>query len=99
MFEEILKEKQYHPQEGPFIPKNRLLGQFHPAQTDKIREAILNQICIRYHGLAVSFTFAVMSANPTVLVILNLHLQQLQQQPWKKLLLAMTLSATRSLRI
>jgi len=45
MFEEILKEKQYHPQEGPFIPKNRLLGQFHPAQTDKIREAILNQIC------------------------------------------------------
>ena len=45
MFEDILKEKQYHPQEGPLIPENRLFGQFHSPQTDKMKEAILNQIC------------------------------------------------------
>jgi len=45
MFEETLKEKQYHPQEGSFIPENRLFGHFRSPQTDKMKEEILNQIC------------------------------------------------------
>lgn len=45
LFESILNEKQYDPVEGPFIPENRLFGQFHAPQTEKIKEAILKQLC------------------------------------------------------
>ena len=42
LFEGILKEKQYDPEEGPLIPENRLFGQFHAPQTGKMKETILN---------------------------------------------------------
>lgn len=42
LFECILKEKQYDPEEGPLIPENRLFGQFHAPQTGKMKETILN---------------------------------------------------------
>ena len=45
LFESILNEKQYDPVEGPFIPENRLFGQFHAPQTEKMQEAILKQLC------------------------------------------------------
>ena len=37
LFEAILKEKQYDPEEGPLIPENRLFGQFHVPQTGKMK--------------------------------------------------------------
>ena len=37
-------ERQYDPVEGPFIPENRLFGQFHAPQTEKMKEAILKQL-------------------------------------------------------
>ena len=45
LFEEILKERQYDPEEGPFIPENRLFAQFHAPQTDQMKESILKQLC------------------------------------------------------
>lgn len=45
LFESTLKEKQYHPEEGPFIPENRLFGQFHAPQTHKMKETILKELC------------------------------------------------------
>ena len=45
LFESILNEKQYDTVEGPFIPENRLFGQFHAPQTEKMKEAILKQLC------------------------------------------------------
>ena len=45
LFENTLKEKQYDPEEGPFIPENRLFGQFHAPQTTKMKETILKQLC------------------------------------------------------
>ena len=45
LFENTLKEKQYDPEEGPFIPENRLFGQFHAPQTVKMKETILKQLC------------------------------------------------------
>lgn len=45
LFEVILKEKQYFPEGGPFIPENRLFQQFHAPQTNKMKEAILQQLC------------------------------------------------------
>ena len=45
LFESILHERQYDPEEGPFIPENRLFGQFHAPQTDKMKETILKQLC------------------------------------------------------
>ena len=38
LFEGIRKEKQYDPEDGPLIPENRLLGQYHAPQRGKIRE-------------------------------------------------------------
>ncbi|XP_068674590.1 bifunctional 3'-5' exonuclease/ATP-dependent helicase WRN-like [Montipora foliosa] len=45
LFEGILKEKQYDPEEGPLIPENRLFGQFHAPQTGKMKETILKELC------------------------------------------------------
>ena len=45
MFESILHERQYEPDVGPFIPENRLFGQFHAPQTDKMKETILKELC------------------------------------------------------
>ena len=55
LFEGILKEKQYDPEEVPFIPENRLFGQFHAPQTGKMEETILKELCSPHSECRVVF--------------------------------------------
>ena len=44
LFKTTLKEKQYVPATGPYIPENGLFAQFHAPQTVKMKETILKQL-------------------------------------------------------
>ena len=45
LFESVLKERQYSPVTGPAVPENRLFGQFHAPQTEKMKDSLLQQLC------------------------------------------------------
>ena len=44
-FEYLLGHSQYYQDDGPEIPKNRLIAQFHATQITQMKNEILRQMC------------------------------------------------------